>query len=141
MNKIINTCRIIALTIVVSTLLTSCGDNEFDPCSNCYQEKPTEGIITVITNPSPDFELLEVRIIQGRLENGIEYLRDTLVKQSKDYWVDVGHFYTIEAHYLVNGKHYLVVDGDRVTVFLDNENCDEPCWRPNDGDVDCRLKI
>jgi len=90
-----------------------------NPCQNCYQDKPTEGILAVNLSTGSQNKLLEVRIIRGRLENGMEYLRDSINTHYKEYWVEVGSYYTVEAHYLVDGKHYKVVDGDRVTVYLE----------------------
>ncbi|MCD6347143.1 MAG: hypothetical protein J7L96_06970 [Bacteroidales bacterium] len=134
-----SSCRIIILSLIVALSLSSCTKNYADPCSNCFQDKPTQGILLVNVNPSDHKQLIEVRIIMGKLEKGIEYIRDTLPQNNKEYWVEVNHYYTVEAHYLVDGKHILAIDGDRVSIQLDEENCDEPCWRPHDGSVDCRL--
>ncbi|MBT3244395.1 MAG: hypothetical protein HN352_14690 [Bacteroidetes bacterium] len=142
MNRIFLNTQIVISSILLLILLPSCDKSIWeDPCSNCYEDKPTEGLLAINVNPSDDYDLLEIRIIKGRLEKGEEFIRDTLSLEYVEYWVDVGSYYTVEAHYLVDGKHYLAVDGDRVSIYLDDSSCDVACWRPNDGEVDCILEL
>ena len=132
------------LSIIIAFLLfvVAACDTEYltDPCSDCYEEKPTVGLISVNVSPSSRYDSIPLRIIKGKLEGGELYIQDTLTEEFAEFWVEVGFFYTVEATYSNESKKILAVDGDRVTVYLDQSNCDVDCWRPNDGEADCRLK-
>ena len=136
------TVRLIKLLFLVFLISqASCDPDFFDSsCENCFQDKPTEGLLTVTvlhngTDPIP------IKIFKGRsFEKGDLIIVDTLQSYIEEFWVDVGSFYCVEAEYKIGGQTFKVVDGDRVSIFLDDSNCDELCWRPNDGDVDCTIK-
>ena len=57
-----------------------------------------------------------------------------------DIWVPVGSFYTVVAEYKIDSTIIKAVDGDKVSVYLDESNCSNACWRARDGKADCRLK-
>jgi len=130
------------IEIISLVLLLSACEANYDSfsCSDCYDEKPTIGLISVSVSISNENDSIPIRILKGTLENDNVYLLDTLTKDFEEFWVKVGHFYTVEATYKSEGKTILAVDGDKVTVYLDDSNCDVSCWRANDGKADCTLK-
>jgi len=127
------------ILISMISFLSSCdGVNWDNPCEDCYQEKPTQGILTIIVD-SDYLPAVPIKLYKGKLEKGRLFLVDTLNEISTDVWVNVGSFYTVVVEYKKGEKTILAVDGDKVTVFFDEESCDVPCWRPHDGKVDCTL--
>lgn len=122
-------------------ILTACGsDYPKFSCSDCYEEKPTIGLMSISVSISGENDSIPIRILKGKLEDGEVYLLDTLTEDFVEFWVKVGYFYTVEATYFSEGKRILAVDGDKVSVYLDDSNCDVACWRANDGRTDCKLK-
>ena len=121
-------------------MLTACDlELPSNSCANCFEEKPTVGLISVSVSPTIENDSIPIRILKGKLEDGQLYLQDTLSEGLVEFWVEVGYFYTVEATYFSEGKKVLVVDGDKVTVYLDQSNCDFDCWRPNDGRANCKM--
>ncbi|MCK5822325.1 MAG: hypothetical protein KAH17_10565 [Bacteroidales bacterium] len=131
------------LLAIVSILfiLTNCEpDYPSLSCSDCYEEKPTIGLMSVNVSISGDNTKVPIRILKGKLDDNDVYLLDTLKTAYVEFWVRVGYFYTVEATYSSGGKTIFAVDGDKVTVYLDDSNCDIACWRANDGQADCTLE-
>ncbi len=125
--------RIVILFLVVNAC------NYTGPCSDCYEEKPSVGLLTVYVSHSNTHDSIPIKIFKGKLEDEELYLQDTLSESKVDFWVEVGSYYTVVASYNNSDQIILAVDGDKVSVFLDQSNCDEACWRPNDGKVNCEL--
>lgn len=122
-------------------ILTACeSDYPKFSCSDCYEEKPTIGLMSVSVSIAGINDSIPIRILKGNLEDDEVYLLDTLTEDFVEFWVKVGYFYTVEATYFSEGKKILAVDGDKVSVYLDDSNCDVACWRANDGQADCKLK-
>lgn len=136
MKRLRDTLLILSLSLV----LHSCDTQYSDPCLNCFTDKPTEGILTVSLSYSDGQDGIPVKVYLGQVEDSILVLADTVRATSVDYWVEVGHRYSVAAEYPAGQKTIFAVDGDKVTVWLDTESCDQPCWVPRDGSVDCRLK-
>lgn len=121
-------------------MLSTCGiDLSSNPCENCFEEKPSVGLLSVYVSYNSEHQAIPIRILKGKLESGSVYIQDTLREPLVEYWVEVGSFYTVEATYKLGEKTILAVDGDRVSVYLDDSSCDAACWRPNDGRVNCEL--
>lgn len=118
---------------------SGCEDGYADPCLNCYQEEPTEGILAVHLTYQVGQPGVPVQIYQGVLEDNDLIHSDTVSTSFMEYWVGVGHRYTVTATYTVGERTVIAVDGDKVSVYLDTESCEAPCWRPRDGKVNCGL--
>lgn len=128
---------------IISLILifTACGsDYPKFSCSDCFEEKPTIGLMSISVSISGENDSIPIRILKGKLDDDEVYLLDTLTEDFVELWVKVGYFYTVEATYFSEGKRILAVDGDKVSVYLDDSNCDVACWRANDGRADCKLK-
>lgn len=127
--------------ICMIVLVTACTREYWvDPCENCFQEKPEEGIITVNTSYEEGDAGIPIKVYEGKnIESNKIVLLDTLFTNKADVWVRVGYSYTVEAEYKIQNKTFLAVDRDKVSVYLDDESCDQACWRPRDGKVNCKL--
>lgn len=133
--------KIIPTLIVLALIPLPACDNLFiDPCLDCYQEKPIEGILSVSLSYSEGDPGIPVTVFLGPVEDSLIVLLDTVSAASMDYWVNVGHRYSAIAEYHVSQKTIYAVDAAKVSVYLDSESCDMPCWKPNDGKADCRLE-
>lgn len=133
--------QFIAYIVFAGLLLsTSCDPQDYaSPCHNCYQDKPSEGILSVEFSYYEESPAIPVKIYIGKLEENNLYHTDTVKASAVDFWTDVGFFYTVVAEYTVDGQKILAVDGDKVDVTFDSESCAVPCWRPDDGKADCTL--
>lgn len=141
--KILINCkfRFAFILIVLGIALNSCElENLNLSCSNCYDIKPTEGILAIELSPLRYDDSIPITILKGKLESGTIFLQDTVTEDFLDIWVPVGSFYTVIAEYQVDSTIIKAVDGDKVSVYLDETNCSVACWRARDGDADCRLK-
>lgn len=131
------------ITSAVVTLfllsLPACDNMFIDPCLDCYQDKPNKGILSVSLTYSDGEAGIPVTLFLGPIEDSLMVLQDTVSDTHMDYWVNVGHRYTAVAEYHIGPKTIYAVDGDKVSVYLDTESCDVPCWKPNDGKANCRL--
>ena len=133
--------RLISILFFVLLLSQTACDPDFyeTSCDNCFQDKPTVGLLTVAVLYNGT-DSIPIKIFKGRsIEKGEQYITDTIGSDIAEFWVDVGSHYSVEAEYFIGGRTYNVVDSDKVAVFLDESNCDEVCWRPNDGHVDCKI--
>ncbi len=131
------------LAIVICCLLlpfTACDPDFFETsCENCFQDKPTEGLLSIQVSYD-GLNKIPIKVVKDRqLESGEIIIIDTLSQDVAEFWVDVGEIYSVEAEYLVGDRIVKVIDNDKVSVFLDDTNCDQACWRPNDGVADCRI--
>jgi len=80
--NIFSSCRIIILSLLVTLSLASCTKNYADPCSNCFQDKPTQGILQVNVNPN----IKTFRIIDDMARKNPLYARlDTVVARRADF--------------------------------------------------------
>jgi hypothetical protein len=135
------TSGLILLLLPFSLLLTTCElDNLNLSCDNCWDIKPTEGILAIDLSPFNNGDSIPVTVYKGKLESGTLFLKDTIVKDYLDVWVPVDNFYTVVAEYKIDSTIIRAVDGDRVSIYLDETNCSVACWRARDGKVDCKLK-
>ncbi len=129
--------RLFTLLLISSFILNSCEDLS---CSYCYDIKPKEGLLSIEFSPLQKGDSIPITVFKGKLESGSIFLRDTITKSFLDLWVPVDQFYTVEAVYKLDSTLIKAVDGDRVSVYLDETNCSVACWRARDGKADCRLR-
>ena len=131
----------IALLLSLNLLLSTCEPGYlYLSCDDCWEVEPTEGILAIDLSPLRVGDSIPVTVYKGKLESGTVFLQDTIVKDYFDVWVPVDNFYTAVAEYKVDGTIIRVVDGDRVSTYLDETNCSTSCWRARDGKADCTLK-
>lgn len=136
-----NSLLLVFLLLPFLFLVTNCEDDRFNlSCDNCWEIKPTEGILAIDLSPFHDGDSIPVTIYKGKLESGKLFLRDTIIKDYLDVWVPVGNFYTVVAEYKLDSTIIRAVDGDKVSVYLDESNCTVSCWRARDGKADCKIK-
>ena len=130
-----------SLIASLSLLLTACElDNLNLSCENCWDIKPTEGILAIDLSPVYQEKGIPITVYKGKLETGSVFLQDTIDKDYLDVWVPIDNFYTVVAEYQVDSITIRAVDGDKVSVYLDESNCSVACWRARDGKADCKLK-
>ena len=135
--------RNIKLIIFILPLafLMACELENFNlSCDNCWEIKPTEGLLAIDLGPVGSGDSIPITVYKGKLETGTLFLQDTILKDYLDLWVPVDNFYTVVAEYKIDSTTIKTVDGDKVSVYLDDSNCSEACWRARDGKVDCKLK-
>jgi len=131
-----------AILLLLLTILPACDKDYWDTsCDNCFEEKPEYALLEIEVKQNADNPAIPVKIFRMEKGDRIWILNDTLSDLLTGFWVPVGFRYAVEAYYDYQGETIIVVDQDRVDVIYDEENCDSPCYRPNNGKVDCRLKI
>ena len=119
--------------------LESVDIGEFD-CSECYQDKPEWGRLTVTLTINDQNPFVPLVIYRGDFENNdIEYV-DT--SYSADYWVEVpaDKYYSVTAKYKDGNKTIFAVDGDKLKLKHTSDKCDEPCYYFKGGYIDVRLR-
>ena len=127
--------------LILGLTLNSCDPESFNlSCENCYTIKPTEGILSIELGPYREGDSIPVKVYKGKLESGKIFLEDTITRDYLDIWVPVGFFYTVVAEYEIDSTTIRAVDGDKVSIYLDETNCSEACWRARDGKADCRIR-
>ncbi len=132
---------VLILLLISISILNSCELGNLNlSCSNCYDIKPTEGLLSIELSPLHAGDSIPITIYKGKLESGSIFLRDTTGKDYLDVWVPIDEFYTVQAEYQVDSTLIRAIDGDRVSVYLDKTNCSAACWRARDGKVDCKLR-
>ena len=131
----------IVLTFSLSLLFSTCELNNLNlSCDDCWEAKPSEGLLMIDLSPLRNGDSIPVTVYKGKLESGAVFLQDTVVKDYLDIWVPIDNFYTVVAEYKVDNTIIKAVDGDNVSVYLDETNCSVACWRARDGKADCELR-
>ena len=131
---------IVSLMLLLLGIFSSCINDTWYSCDNCYTTKPVVGLLEIRLSPGLTNPRIPVAVYQKEKHRKNLYLRDTVSELNISYWVPVGYHYIAEASYRVSGQTIIVTDRDRVDLYFDESECDEPCWRPIDGKLDCRLK-
>lgn len=130
-----------ACGIMMIFMMSSCEPGNFNlSCENCFEIKPTEGLLSIRLSPFNENDSIAVTVFKGKLESGTVFLQDTVSGTGLDVWVPIDYFYTVQAEYRIDTLIIRAIDGDRVSVYLDQTNCSVACWRPRDGTADCRLR-
>ena len=141
LNSVLKRARVILLLSTCAIMMISCELDRMDlSCDNCWEEKPTEGILAINLSLVEENDSIPVTVYKGKIESGNIFLQDTISKDYLDIWVPVGYFYTVVAEYKIDSITIRAVDGDKVDVYLDETNCTAACYRARDGEVDCKLK-
>ena len=128
----------------VLILLFSCESINWDklnnPCIDCYNEKPVEGLLEIKLSFDKSPAGIPIEIHRGDFElYQVEWV-DTAYETDYEIWVPVNKYYSVRAEYEKDNKKIFVFDGDDVKIVKETSDCDEVCWRARDGKVDLRLK-
>ena len=120
--------------------LFSCSDEDCDfklPCG----PRPTEGTLTVKVNYNDENPTVPIAIYQGQFEDDNLYMIDTLRGQEKvEYTLPVDRYYSVTATYIKNNNTITALDGDRITLNEDEDDCLGICYSVNDAKVNLKLK-
>jgi hypothetical protein len=147
MIKLKTIITIIVLFTLLITLQCSLLNNEdVDECNNykpsdCIEEKPEYGYITVIVTINERNPAVPVTIFEGDVEDNIIVLQNTVKINMKSYRL-VNNYYSVKAVYKS------VIDGENVTInsikgdeleFESEEYCDGVCY--SEGEVVINVEL
>jgi len=146
--RLIVTIIISAITIL---LPISCG-NEYpfasqSDCDSCFSSKPDVGPFQVDLSDKTLDQGIVVKVFKGKFTEKMQYDDSQLIfldtARSTPYNVDVSldEYYSVVAEYMVDGKKYSVVDGDKIRAYSIKSTCNTDCWIIRGGKADCRLKF
>ncbi len=95
-------------------------------------------------NVSTDKGLVRLDFYKGKVKDfntTAPFFTDTITVSQRTYPLPPEGFYTVTATYIVKGKTYMAIDGDRVEYKDKNEDCADapPCYKLKNGSVDLRL--
>jgi hypothetical protein len=106
--------------------------------SDCTSERPDFGELYMTFSINEENSKVPYTVFLGDREEGIVFFRDSAVSRTVVLEVPVNYYYTVEAHYLVDGKSWIAVDGDKVKRKSYTE-CDSTCYYVPDGVIKLRL--
>jgi len=126
-------------------LLVSCERLEnvtiegFD-CFNCYQTRPEWVQLNVSATINSENPWVPLTIYIGNIEDGnIDWIDTTY---NSNYWVDVrpDKYYSVKAEYKDGSTTVYTIDGDKIKLKHNTNDCDEPCYYQSGGYIDVRLR-
>jgi hypothetical protein len=132
---------------LISFAIISCKDNTTDnsvDCStydysDCNSIQPFEGNMHVKLTINSENPAVPLTIYQGKLEDGVVVLRDTVSGSTYDTLLPIDNFYTVTARYVKGSSTIIAVDGDKISSS-NTVTCDSNCWNVKPGSVNVRLK-
>ncbi len=129
--------------ILIYTIGISCERkyefNLFD-CEDCYQEKPEYGPLKLYFTIDDNNAFVPYTIYKGNFEDCIEEYTDTAFYPEEEIDVPVNQYYSVEAIYNNGDRVIHVVDGDKLKLKKETEQCDKDCYYYKGGEIDVRLK-
>lgn len=135
--------KIILLLFVFLIITMSCTDNNTDcenpDYSNCNGIEPRYGDLNIKLTINRENTKIPIIIYTGKIENNNIYYIDTATSNNYTISVDINHFYSAKATYILGNKTIIAIDGDDVKS-KSNTVCDSNCWKVQDGNIDLRLK-
>jgi hypothetical protein len=109
-------------------------------CNECSEQEPLTTNITIQLDQGI-FNMTEVKVYEGYLEDNILYNTSTTSKSEITVLVHLNKMYTITASYKqLNDDVYIVVDSVYPRVKYDENQCDNPCYFVYDNKVNMRVK-
>lgn len=108
-------------------------------CQDCTANEPTKTSLEIKLDIN-EFEMTNINIYEGNLEDSILYATFRSVGVSTTYSVPVNKKYTVTATYNKPGAKYITVDSAFPRVKYDRESCQNPCYYVYDKKVDLKLK-
>jgi hypothetical protein len=128
----------IILFIVLSAGMVSCEKLKLS--TDCYDEKPVEGELTIKVSVPPGNEAVGVNIYRGKYENNMLLFTDSVRDKEITYFLPVNSFYTVSAEYERDNKTIFVIDGGKISVKKQTNDDGSVCWNLYNVSIDLRLK-
>ncbi len=145
--KLIITIVVCAVTVF---LPISCGEEYLfasqSDCDSCFSSKPEFGIFQVDLSDKTLDQGVVVKVFKGKYTEKMQYDDSQIYLDTahntpyavKDE-VPLDEYYSVVAEYIVDGKKYSVVDGDKIRAYSIKNTCNTDCWIIRGGKADCRL--
>ncbi len=134
------------LLLAVSLLFfTSCKETQDTvDCSTynyslCQTKEPFTANFHIKLTINSENPAVPITIYQGKLDDGIVFLHDTLKTESFDTLLPIGNYYTVAAQYKVGSTTVTAIDGDKISKSHVT-TCDSICWSVVTGTTNVRLK-
>jgi len=120
------------------TILLACDDECYiDDC----EPRPEFGIFKIKVNYNNQNSFVPITIYRGQYEDQEIFLRDTLYGQEVvEYDLPVDQYYSATATYQKNNNVITALDGGRISVSKDRNDCSGYCYTVNDAGVNLKLK-
>ena len=133
--------KIVLLAVMITTLISCDPYSDWDlPGGNpCYVEKPEFGQIIIRVTLNDTISEVPVSIYRGKTDQNEVLLQDTLRQEIVYFDAPVNERYAVEARYFSSNQEIIAVDGGRLYIYEDTENCDVGRWRIHDLKIDCAL--
>ena len=135
------------LPLLVSLMFISCKRNSqysSVDCasynySDCNTTEPLEAGLNITLTINADNPRVPITIYQGKLEDNIIALTDTVTTTKYNVLLPPDYYYTVKARYLSGHNVIYAIGGDNVKK-IKNLVCDSICWSTEDGYVNVELK-
>ena len=129
----------IFILVAILLILHSCDRPYRD--IECYDTKPTEGIIFIKVTIDEATQSVPITFFEGKHEAGKVVLRDTLVMDTASYNVPVNTYYSITAEYKKDDKIIIAIQGGEVKTTKSSDEFDgTECWNIKNLTLNLRLK-
>lgn len=109
-------------------------------CENCYSDKPDYGPLKLFFTIDEKNDSVLYTIYKGNFEDGIVEYVGTAFYPEEEIDVPVDQYYSVEAIYVRGEDKIHVVDGDKLKLKKETEECDKDCYYFKGGEIDVRLK-
>lgn len=110
-------------------------------CNECYTEYPQYEELTASITINEENNRVPFTVYYGPYERDNVAFRDTVWDNKLYLWLETDVDYTIKVDYMKNGRPYYVIDGAKLKVRKDTENCDQPCYFATGKSIDLRIKF
>ncbi len=131
------------LLAVVLAATVSCNPEEWFilDCSECYTEEPEVAEINVKLTINQTNRRVPVRVYEGRIEEEILILEDTVLTDTWSAILPVNRYYTVTADYRGHSVYYITaIDGAFLRTEKIRTRCDRPCWVVRGNSFNVQLK-
>ena len=135
---------IIIFILLAPAYAVSCNPEEWEAvdCSDCFVDRPAEAEINVkvtISNLNP---FVPVNVYQGRIDEEILILTDTVRSPTWTAVLPADQYYTVTAtyRYRANWEWITAIDGSHVRTRRVSAACDFPCWTVRGNNFNVRLR-
>lgn len=108
-------------------------------CNECYTDYPNYEELKASITINEENEGVPITVYYGPYERDNVAFRDTAWNDVIYLWVETEVNFTIKADYKKNGRPYYVLDGAKLKVRKDTENCDYPCYYATGKSIDLRM--
>ena len=126
---------------LILSMLVACDEKPYlgnVDCSECYQDKPSECLLSVDLTLPATGRGVPLVIYRGNMEDGQVERIDTAYWTPYEHWAAIDHEYSVRAEYFVNNATVYVVDGTKAELRVSND-CDTQCYVIVNTGMDARL--